>query len=80
MKLNNINEIEAFRSAIKACKGDVWLESSNGDRYNLKSVFSQYIALGAMLSENGEELELFCSLREDEANFFKFFCEYPETI
>lgn len=80
MKLNNTNEIEAFRSAIKACKGDVWLESSNGDRYNLKSVFSQYIALGAMLSENGEELELFCSLREDEANFFKFFREYPKTI
>ena len=80
MKLNNTNEIEAFRSAIKACKGDVWLESSNGDRYNLKSVFSQYISLGAMLSENGEELELFCSLREDEANFFKFFREYPETI
>ena len=80
MKLNNTNEIEAFRSVIKACKGDVWLESSNGDRYNLKSVFSQYIALGAMLSENGEELELFCSLREDEANFFKFFREYPETI
>lgn len=80
MKLNNTNEIEAFKSAIKACKGDVWLESSSGDRYNLKSVFSQYIALGAMLSESGEELELFCSLREDEANFFKFFREHPETI
>ena len=46
MKLNNTNEIEAFKSAIKACKGDVWLESSSGDRYNLKSVFSQYIAAG----------------------------------
>lgn len=70
----------AFQEAINACKGDVWLESPNGDRYNLKSIFSQYIALDALLREKGDELELFCGLHEDEVNFFKFFKENPEVL
>ena len=48
--------------------------------FNLNSIFSQYVALGAMLSENGDELELFCSLPEDEVYFYKFFHEHPEVI
>lgn len=80
MKLTKTTEVHAFQAAVNACKGDVWLESPNGDKYNLKSLFSQYIALDAMLSENGDELELFCALREDEANFFKFFRENPEVL
>ena len=80
MKLTKTTEVEAFRAAIDACKGEVWLESPNGDKYNLKSLFSQYLALGAMLEANGDELELFCALREDEAHFFKFFREHPEVV
>ena len=80
MKLTKTTEIDAFRAAINACRGDVWLESIYGDRYNLKSFFSQHLALGAMLEENGDELELFCALREDEVHFFKFFREHPEVL
>ena len=80
MKLTKTSEIEAFRAAIAACEGEVWLESPKGDRFNLNSIFSQYVALGAMLSENGDELELFCSLPEDEVHFYKFFHEHPEVI
>ena len=80
MKLTKTTEVEAFRAAVNACRGDVWLESPSGDKYNLKSLFSQYLALGAMLEEDGDELELFCSLSEDEAHFFKFFREYPEVV
>ena len=48
MRLRNIAEIEAFKEAISVAKNDVWLESPNGDRYNLKSELSQYLALGTL--------------------------------
>ena len=80
MKLTKIIEVEAFRSAVNNCKGGVRLESPNGDIYNLKSTFSQYLALGALLSHSGDDLELFCDLHEDEHNFFKFFRDYPEVL
>ena len=46
MKLRNIIEIEDFRNTVDSCIGSVWLESTDGDKFNLKSKFSQYIALG----------------------------------
>ena len=47
MKLSKTTEVKTFRAAVDACRGDVWLESPRGDKYNLKSVFSQCIALDA---------------------------------
>ena len=79
MKIKNIEEINGFLSALDKCRGDVWLESIEGDRFNLKSKFSQYIALGALLSENGDNLQLFCSLREDEIYFYEYFMQYPSV-
>jgi hypothetical protein len=80
MRLTNISEIEAFKAAIEACKGEVWLQSVYGDRFNLKSILSQYVALGKLLSEEGENLELFCQNSSDEKHFLKFFYEYPDTL
>lgn len=80
MKLTKTTEVNAFLEAVNACKGDVWLESPNGDRYNLKSLFSQFIALDAMLAENGDDLELFCSIPAEEGYFFKFFRKHPEVL
>lgn len=80
MKLKNIVEVEAFRNAVAKCAGDVWLESIDGDRFNLKSALSQYIALGALISESGDRLELFCSNSADQTHFFEFFESYPDTV
>ena len=80
MKLTNSKEIMEFRFAISKCKGDVWLEDTEGNKFNLKSVISQYIALGELLQDKGETLELFCSLSEDEQHFLKFFKNNPETL
>ena len=80
MKLTKTTEKDAFLEAVNACKGDVWLESPKGDRYNLKSTFSQFLALGALLEENGDDLELFCSIPAEEGHFFKFFRQYPEVL
>ena len=80
MKLRNIAEVEAFRNAVNKCTGDVWLESAEGDKFNLKSALSQYIALGALLSENGDSLELFCSNSADQSHFFEFFESHPAVV
>lgn len=80
MKLKNIKEIEAFRAALDKCVGPVWLESADGCRFNLQSKLSQYVALGELLGERGEDLELFCSFAEDRALFFSFMKEYPGVI
>lgn len=80
MRLRNIQEVEQFRAVVESCKGEVWLESPNGDSFNLKSSFSQYVALGKLLGEHGDELELFCSLSEDEGKFYKFFNDNPSVV
>jgi hypothetical protein len=41
---------------------------------------SQYIALGTLLSERGEELELFCQNVEDESLFLAFFAANPTAL
>ena len=77
MKLKNIEEVNAFLATVDTCKGEVWLESQYGDKFNLKSKLSQYIAMGALLCDADENLELFCAYKEDEQKFLKYFKDYP---
>ena len=72
MKLRNISQLNAFITAVDQCQGGVWLESPEGDKYNLRSQFSQYLALGALLTEQGSRLELYCSHPQDEVFFASF--------
>ena len=78
MKLQNIHEVEDFRKVIHQCKDDVFLKSQEGDVFNLKSAMSEYIALGRLLSEQGDSLELFASRREDEARLIAFLNEIDQ--
>lgn len=80
MKLTNIKELDAFKAAIEKCRGDVWLISPYGDKYQLKSLFNQYLVFGKLLDEHGDELELFCQFKEDEVHFMKFFYENPNVL
>lgn len=80
MKLKNITLVHKFLGVVAKCNGDVWLESQQGDRFNLKSPLSQYVAIGKLVSEHGNELELFCSSYDDEKNFFEFFEMNPEVL
>ena len=63
MKLQNIQEVEEFRKVVHQCKGRVYLESLEGDIFNL---------LGRLLSEQGDNLELFADSKEDEALLLNF--------
>ncbi len=72
MKIKNIKEVEEFRKVVHECTGDVYLKSLDGDVFNLKSALSEYIALGRLLGEAGDSLELFATNREDEAKLLQF--------
>lgn len=80
MKLKNEIEITDFLSAVKKATGAVWLESSEGDRYNLKSTLSRYVAIAAMINDHGHELDLYCANSADEGLFYKFFAKHPDTL
>lgn len=72
MKIKNLKDVEAFKAAIAQCGGDVWLESKYGDKYNLKSALSQYIAMADLLRDQDGELELFANRPEDQAILMQF--------
>ena len=65
---------------VSRCNGAVWLESKDGDRLNLKSELSKYVAIGRLIDERADDLELFCSLREDEVMIFGFFNMNPGVV
>lgn len=80
MKLKTNIEVQDFLKAVDRCAGNVYLLSEQGDRLNLKSVISRYVSVGKLLSEEGDNLELFCDKREDEQNFFSFFNTHPNVV
>ena len=58
----------------------MYLKSQEGDVFNLKSSMSQYIAVGRLIEESGDSLELFADSKEDEARLLKFLYELePEN-
>lgn len=66
MKIQNITDVSAFFKVIDKCKGVVELVSPEGDRINLKSKLSQYMAMAGVFS-NGyiKELDLVAHEPED---------------
>lgn len=80
MKLSNISEVNDFLEAVNNCKGKVWLIDLDGSKINLKSSLSQYVAVAELITERGNELELFCDESIDEHIFFELFDKHPEII
>jgi len=80
MKLRNIEEVNEFLSLVDQAKGEVYLMSQYGNKFCMKSKLTQYVAMGALLGNHGQDLELWCDNRDDENLFLKFFNEHPETL
>lgn len=78
MKLTNIKDVQKFIETVNACEHEVYLKSVEGDVFNLKSSLSQYIAIGRLIEDAGESLELFAQTREDEAILLKMIGELSE--
>ena len=76
MLLKNLNDINLFIDSIEKCTGDVLLRSVDGsEEFNLKSKLSQYIAIGRLCEEHGDEYEIFCMNKNDEGFMLNFFSE-----
>lgn len=78
MRLKNIEQIDLFLETVNKCEGNVWLVSPYGDQYNLKSAFTQYVAIGKILGEFGDEMELYADKKADEWILLDLFMEHPE--
>ena len=59
MRLRSEADVQEFLDAVSQCGGDVYL--------NLKSSMSRYIAIGRLIEEQGDTLELFADRKEDQA-------------
>ncbi len=72
IQLHNV-DFEDFIKAIDECKGDVYLETIDGDVLNLKSKLCQMIGLSTIL-KNTEvaEATIRCTNAEDETMLFRF--------
>ena len=67
MRLRSEAVVQEFLDAVSQCGGDVYLKSPEGDIFNLKSSMSRYIAIGRLIEEQGDTLELFADRKEDQA-------------
>lgn len=80
IQLHNI-DFEDLIKAVNNCKGDVYLETEEGDVLNLKSKLCQLIGLSTILA-NSEvaEATIRCTNPEDETALFRFnlYGELPE--
>ena len=73
MKIMNISNVDDFFKVVDSCEGKVELVSKEGDRLNLKSTLTQYVALAKVFS-NGyiRELELVIHEANDVKKFMEF--------
>lgn len=72
--LKNVSDVNKFWDSVSSCAGSVLLIKNDGsETLNLKSTLSRYVAVGELLKEHGDEYELFCGKKEDEAIMLEFF-------
>ena len=73
MKLLNLTDIDGFFKLVDSCDGDVYIVSPHGDKFNLKSSLTKYIAFANILSNAVvEELELEVTNPSDGQKFINF--------
>ena len=74
MLLKNAKDIDNLINTVDRCRGDVLLRSTDGrEEFNLKSVLSRYVAIGELCKDHGDNYEVFCMDRADEAYMLDFF-------
>lgn len=80
LRLHDV-DFNEFLKAVDSCKGDVYLETEDGDILNLKSRLCQMLGLSTVLkgAEIGEAV-VRCANPDDETILFRFnlYGEMPE--
>ncbi|MDO4490969.1 MAG: hypothetical protein Q4B85_07890 [Lachnospiraceae bacterium] len=65
MRLKTLDQVDQFLKIVDSCKGNIYLTSKYGDRFNLRSKLSQFLAIHILLDEQGDDFELHCIDYED---------------
>ncbi|MBR3145323.1 MAG: hypothetical protein IKF53_05480 [Clostridia bacterium] len=80
LQLHNI-DFEEFIKAVDQCKGNVFLETADGDSLNLKSKLCQMLGLSEILKgAQVAKATIRCENSDDESLLFRFnlYGEMPE--
>ena len=74
MKIQNVKNIDKLFEVIGECKGKVELVTEEGDRLNLKSKLTQYVALAKIFSNDDiiKEMEIVAYEPEDTSKLVNF--------
>ncbi|MCD8085896.1 MAG: polya polymerase [Clostridiales bacterium] len=73
MKLKANIDYKKFLASVRRCKGEVYYDTVEGDRLNLKSTLSEYLfATAAVTSGIIENSGVVCQLEEDYARLADF--------
>ena len=67
MSIKEFTDIPAFLNQVKACRGDVYFKTDEGDSLNLKSVLSTYVF--AVLINSPELIQNGKVICEDERDY-----------
>lgn len=72
LKLHDF-DFGSFMEAVDMCKGDVYLETTDGDVLNLKSKLCQILGIANILKGTSvDEITIRCTNPEDESLMFRF--------
>lgn len=79
MKVYDITNVEEFLEKVEECKGTVELVSGEGDRLNLKSQLTKYIALSQIFGKDSKikEMDLVMSEPEDAIKIMHYLMQRP---
>lgn len=67
MKFEYINDVKGFFEDIDKCTGNVYVVTAEGDKLNLKSKLTQYIAFSELFTDQTiKDMELVFENHEDE--------------
>ncbi|WP_410511325.1 hypothetical protein PaeBR_14610 [Paenibacillus sp. BR2-3] len=73
MKIYKLENVDGFFEVLDKCKGVVELVTTEGDRLNLRSKLSQYVALSKMFKEAEiRDIEIVAHEPEDVDLLFRF--------
>ena len=73
MKITNLSNVEGFLKTVSECKGAVELVTKEGDRLNLKSELTKYVALTSFFKDSKiPEMEVILSEPDDAVKIINF--------
>ena len=73
MKITNLSNVVGFLKTVSECKGKVELVTKEGDRLNLKSELTKYVALTSFFKDSKiPEMEVILSEPDDAVKIINF--------